>query len=170
MLAVAAVFLLPTATIATDPRDVGGKLDLRSVKVAREGSLLRVTISTYGPWASKLLQNSGTGHSGPRPGINALTVYYDVNGDGSADFTGRIVYRGKGYDHNWVLNKSGDGLTKAAEVNEPKSGRVMEVLDHRAGAAVLHRQLPRWHAEGQGQDISPSRRLLHGNPALSGFA
>src|SRR5580765_2845319 len=34
---------------------------------------------------------------------------------------------GKGYDHNWVLNKSGDGLTKAAEVNEPKSGRVMEV-------------------------------------------
>ena len=34
---------------------------------------------------------------------------------------------GKGYDHNWVLNKSGGGLTKAAEVNEPKTGRVMEV-------------------------------------------
>ena len=34
---------------------------------------------------------------------------------------------GKGYDHNWVLNKSGDGLTKAAEVTEPKTGRVMEV-------------------------------------------
>jgi hypothetical protein len=94
VLAVAALFFLPAATIATDPRDVGGKLDLRSVKVAREGSLLRVTISTYGPWASRLLQNSGAGHSGPRPGINALTVYYDVNGDGSADFTGRIVYRG----------------------------------------------------------------------------
>jgi len=34
---------------------------------------------------------------------------------------------GKGYDHNWVLNKTGDGLTKAAEVNEPKTGRIMEV-------------------------------------------
>ncbi len=34
---------------------------------------------------------------------------------------------GKGYDHNWVLNKTGNDLTKAAEVNEPKTGRVMEV-------------------------------------------
>src|SRR5450756_2544195 len=34
---------------------------------------------------------------------------------------------GKGYDHNWVLNKAADGLTKAAEVHEAKSGRVMEV-------------------------------------------
>jgi len=34
---------------------------------------------------------------------------------------------GKGYDHNWVLNRSGSGLTLAAEVYDPKSGRVMEV-------------------------------------------
>jgi aldose 1-epimerase len=34
---------------------------------------------------------------------------------------------GKGYDHNWVLNKNDASLTKAAEVREPKSGRVMEV-------------------------------------------
>jgi aldose 1-epimerase len=34
---------------------------------------------------------------------------------------------GKGYDHNWVLNKTGNELTKAAEVSEPKTGRVMEV-------------------------------------------
>jgi aldose 1-epimerase len=34
---------------------------------------------------------------------------------------------GKGYDHNWVLNKAKAGLTKAAEVYEPKTGRVMEV-------------------------------------------
>jgi aldose 1-epimerase len=34
---------------------------------------------------------------------------------------------GKGYDHNWVLNP-GSGMKKAAEVYEPKSGRVMEVL------------------------------------------
>jgi aldose 1-epimerase len=34
---------------------------------------------------------------------------------------------GKGYDHNWVLNKGAEGLAKAAEVSEAKSGRVMEV-------------------------------------------
>jgi aldose 1-epimerase len=34
---------------------------------------------------------------------------------------------GKGYDHNWVLNKGNGGSTKAAEVHEPKTGRVMEV-------------------------------------------
>jgi aldose 1-epimerase len=34
---------------------------------------------------------------------------------------------GHGYDHNWVLNKSDASLTKAAEVYDPKSGRVMEV-------------------------------------------
>jgi hypothetical protein len=94
VLAAAAVLLLPATTIATDSRDVGGKLDLRSVQAVRDGALLRLTISTYGPWASKLLQNGGTGHAAPRPGINALTVYYDVNSDGSADYTGRIVYRG----------------------------------------------------------------------------
>jgi len=34
---------------------------------------------------------------------------------------------GKGYDHNWVLNKGSGGLTKAAEVHEPQTGRVMQV-------------------------------------------
>ena len=34
---------------------------------------------------------------------------------------------GKGYDHNWVLDKTGAGLTKAAEVYEPTTGRVMQV-------------------------------------------
>lgn len=34
---------------------------------------------------------------------------------------------GKGYDHNWVLNKKGDSLTLAATVQEPTSGRFMEV-------------------------------------------
>ena len=40
---------------------------------------------------------------------------------------------GGGYDHNWVLNRNLAGLTKAAEVYEPKSGRVMEVLTSEPG-------------------------------------
>src|SRR3982751_6276514 len=38
---------------------------------------------------------------------------------------------GKGYDHNWVLN--GSGLKGAAEVYEPKSGRVMQVWTEEPG-------------------------------------
>ncbi|MBX2898604.1 MAG: galactose mutarotase [Cyclobacteriaceae bacterium] len=34
---------------------------------------------------------------------------------------------GKGYDHNWVLKREGAGLSLAAVVTEPTSGRVMEV-------------------------------------------
>jgi aldose 1-epimerase len=34
---------------------------------------------------------------------------------------------GKGYDHNWVLNRGGKSLSLAARVVEPSSGRVMEV-------------------------------------------
>jgi aldose 1-epimerase len=38
---------------------------------------------------------------------------------------------GKGYDHNWVLN--GTGLRLAARVEDPSSGRVLEVLTTQPG-------------------------------------
>jgi aldose 1-epimerase len=40
---------------------------------------------------------------------------------------------GGGYDHNFVLNRTGDGLTLAARVTEPKTGRVLEVLTTEPG-------------------------------------
>jgi aldose 1-epimerase len=41
---------------------------------------------------------------------------------------------GRGYDHNWVLEKTGtNGLQVAAEVFEPTSGRVLEVLTTEPG-------------------------------------
>lgn len=40
---------------------------------------------------------------------------------------------GKGYDHNFVLNRTGSGLQLAARATEPKSGRVMEVLTTEPG-------------------------------------
>ncbi|HWB86415.1 MAG TPA: aldose epimerase family protein [Bryobacteraceae bacterium] len=39
----------------------------------------------------------------------------------------------KGYDDNFVLNKGSGGLTKAAEVFDPKTGRVMEVWTTQPG-------------------------------------
>jgi len=35
--------------------------------------------------------------------------------------------RGKGYDHNFVLNRTGNGLSVAARVVDPASGRTMEI-------------------------------------------
>jgi aldose 1-epimerase len=40
---------------------------------------------------------------------------------------------GNGYDHNWVLNREGNGLSFAAKVVEPESGRTMEVLTNEPG-------------------------------------
>jgi len=34
---------------------------------------------------------------------------------------------GKGYDHNWVLNRKGAGPELAARVTDPKSGRILEI-------------------------------------------
>jgi len=34
---------------------------------------------------------------------------------------------GKGYDHNWVLNRQGDGVSLAARAWDPVSGRTLEV-------------------------------------------
>ncbi len=44
----------------------------------------------------------------------------------------QLIFAG-GYDHNWVLNRKGDGLEAVAKVTDPKSGRVMEVLTTQPG-------------------------------------
>ncbi len=40
---------------------------------------------------------------------------------------------GGGYDHNWVLDREGEGLSLAARVTAPASGRVMEVFTTEPG-------------------------------------
>jgi aldose 1-epimerase len=40
---------------------------------------------------------------------------------------------GRGYDHNFVLNRSGDGLQLAARATDPTTGRVLEVLTTEPG-------------------------------------
>jgi aldose 1-epimerase len=40
---------------------------------------------------------------------------------------------GHGYDHNFVINRKGEGLELAARVYEPTSGRVLEVLTTQPG-------------------------------------
>ena len=45
----------------------------------------------------------------------------------------RIEELPHGYDHNFVLNRSGEGLTSAAYVYEPGAGRCMEILTTEPG-------------------------------------
>jgi aldose 1-epimerase len=43
------------------------------------------------------------------------------------------VKNGHGYDHNWVLDRSGPGLQSAARLVDPKSGRTLEVATTEPG-------------------------------------
>ncbi len=43
------------------------------------------------------------------------------------------IVLGHGYDHNFVINRKGDGLVLAARVTEPTSGRVLEVSTTQPG-------------------------------------
>jgi len=40
---------------------------------------------------------------------------------------------GRGYDHNWVLDRHGSGVELAARLKDPRSGRVLEVLTDQPG-------------------------------------
>jgi aldose 1-epimerase len=48
------------------------------------------------------------------------------------DNFGQLVI-GRGYDHNWVLDRRGSGLELAARLKDPRSGRVLEVLTEEPG-------------------------------------
>jgi aldose 1-epimerase len=43
------------------------------------------------------------------------------------------LHLGRGYDHNWVLDRKGGKLAEAAEVYDPSSGRVLKVLTDQPG-------------------------------------
>jgi aldose 1-epimerase len=43
------------------------------------------------------------------------------------DTTNEQLIRGKGYDHNWVLNKKGNEMSLAATLYDPLSGRLMTI-------------------------------------------
>lgn len=64
---------------------------------------------------------------------------------------------GLGYDHNFVLNRSGDGLSPAVRVREPKSGRVMEVLTTEPGVQFYTGNFLDGTIRGKGGKVYPHR-------------
>lgn len=60
---------------------------------------------------------------------------------------------GKGYDHNWVINRLGSGLTLAARVEEAESGRVLEVLTDQPGVQFYTGNFLDGTAHGKGGKV-----------------
>jgi aldose 1-epimerase len=61
---------------------------------------------------------------------------------------------GNGYDHNWALNKSDASLTKAAEVHDPKSGRLMEVWTTEPGLQFYTGNFLNGSLQGKGRTFA----------------
>jgi aldose 1-epimerase len=67
---------------------------------------------------------------------------------------------GKGYDHNFVLNRKGGSLELAARVREPKSGRVMEVLTDQPAVQFYTGNFLDGTLTGKGGKTYPKRSAL----------
>ena len=67
------------------------------------------------------------------------------------------LVRGKGYDHNFVLNSGGGTLAPAARVYEAGSGRVMEVLTDQPGLQFYTGNFLDGTVTGKGGKVYPQR-------------
>jgi aldose 1-epimerase len=69
---------------------------------------------------------------------------------------------GGGYDHNFVIERTNDDLVLAARVEEPRSGRVMEVLTTEPGIQLyIGNFLPKPEAPATEQLIGKSGKPYH---------
>jgi aldose 1-epimerase len=67
---------------------------------------------------------------------------------------------GKGYDHNFVLNKKGKGVELAARVVEPTTGRVLEVLTDQPGVQFYSGNFLDGTVRGKGGKVYQQRSAL----------
>jgi aldose 1-epimerase len=67
---------------------------------------------------------------------------------------------GRGYDHNWVLNRSGPGISLAARVEDPASGRVMEVYTDQPGLQFYTGNFLDGTVKGKGGKLALTRTAL----------
>ena len=58
-----------------------------------------------------------------------------------------------GYDHNWVLDREGEGLVSAATLFGPVSGRVLEVLTTEPGLQFFSGNFPEGEIRGKGGNL-----------------
>ena len=97
------------------------------------GHELSINSDKFTPVSDALIP---TGELRPVAGTPMDFIKFKVIGKNIDDNYDQLEY-GKGYDHNWVLNKKKNGeLSLAATCYEPKSGRVMEVFTTQPGVQL----------------------------------
>jgi len=97
------------------------------------GHELSINSDKFTPVSDTLIP---TGELRPVAGTPMDFIKFKVIGKNIDDNYDQLEY-GKGYDHNWVLNKKKNGeLSLAATCYEPKSGRVMEVFTTQPGVQL----------------------------------
>lgn len=67
---------------------------------------------------------------------------------------------GMGYDHNWVLNKAGNEMSLAASLEEPESGRIMEIYTNEPGIQFYSGNFLDGTITGKGGVIYKHRQAL----------
>jgi len=64
---------------------------------------------------------------------------------------------GKGYDHNWMLNRTGTGLQHAVRVVEPKSGRTLDIATTEPGVQFYSGNFLDGSIKGKGSRVYKQR-------------
>ena len=117
------------------------------------GHVLKLNASKYTPVDDTLIP---TGQIAPVEGTpfdfrTATAIGARIN-DKNEQLT-----RGKGYDHNWVLDRSGAGMSEAAVVSEPISGRTMTITTTEPGIQFYSGNFLDGTLTGKGGHVYPHR-------------
>ena len=94
-----------------------------------EGQLMMINADRYTPIDSTLIP---TGELAPVAGTPFDFRYATPIGARIRSGDEQLVYA-RGYDHNFVLNRTGNGLELAARAYDPETGRILEVLTTEPG-------------------------------------
>jgi len=94
-----------------------------------EGQLMMINADRYTPINSTLIP---TGELAPVAGTPFDFRYATPIGARIRSGDEQLVYA-RGYDHNFVLNRTGNGLELAARAYDPETGRILEVLTTEPG-------------------------------------
>jgi aldose 1-epimerase len=118
------------------------------------GTQLTIHASRMTPVDSNLIP---TGELKPVKGTPFDFTTEHVVGERINDNSDEQLKLGRGYDHNFVIDRTKPGLVLTAEAYDPKSGRVLEVLTDQPGVQFYTGNFLDGTAHGKGGNTYPFR-------------